>query len=242
MAFAYPRLTPRVITPPINPENAETTRLFPIRKPGPPPLSFKPGLRPPSASRPGFTKPGPIVRPDAQSSDRGIPSRPGGADCFKPGSSTIRIEGSGVSGSSPRLLPKFGPPGMVSQAAGPPLEAPNNPRYGNALPKFGPPSLGAPFPSYAASKFGPPGAISPSLFPPPKPGANLSSYPTSFCEFCKATKPVPHFYTAINCSAHSYPVCYTCITATKAKYCPACPREYSQQEREFLRLKLRLAA
>lgn len=254
MAFAYPRLTPRVRTPPISPGTAANQGLPSVGKPGAI-HARRPGERPPSATSPSLMKPG----------------------LEGPGGSSINVnQAAGILPPRPMPPPKFGPPGMVSQAAGPPKFGPPglsndsqfwfvppkpgfssqegaSPSYG--IPKFGPPVsrnppmmgpppfspplMGGPPlmgpPPHGPPKFGPPesGAF-PSFMGPPGSGA----FPSKLCEFCKATKPAHHFYTYITCSAHSNSVCYACIKATKAKYCPACPREYSQQERELLRLKL----
>ena len=202
MSFAYPRLNPRVSTPPADMKPGQV----PIGKPGAVLWQQKPGLRPVFlfARRP--EPPIEIQSPPAPQAPRfsylatespspAIPKF--GAPRLKPGPSPPQI--------NPRSsgIPPVGPPG------GPPLGPPGGP------PPFGPPGMSIP-------KFGP------------------SSFKE--CEFCTVKKLEILFYTAIQCSAHRHPVCFTCIATTKGKYCPACPREYSQQERAFIQPRLKLAA
>ena len=234
MSFAYPRLNPRVSTPPADMKPGQV----PIGKPGAVLWQQKPGPRPvfPAARRP--EPPIEIQSPPAPQAPRfshlatespspAIPKF--GAPRLKPGPSPPQINprSSGIPPSPPGGPPigppsgisglRLGPPGM----GGPPL--------------FGPPGMGG------IPHFGPPGG------PPPfgPPGMSIPKFgPSSFkeCEFCTVKKLEILFYTAIQCSAHRHPVCFTCIATTKGKYCPACPREYSQQERAFIQPRLKLAA
>ena len=245
MSFAYPRLNPRVSTPPADMKPGQV----PIGKPGAVLWQQKPGLRPVFlfARRP--EPPIEIQSPPAPQAPRfsylatespspAIPKF--GAPRLKPGPSPPQINprSSGIPPVGPPGGPPLGPPGM----GGPPLGPPGM----GGPPLFGPPGMGGP------PLFGPPGMggiphFGPPGGPPPfgPPGMSIPKFgPSSFkeCEFCTVKKLEILFYTAIQCSAHRHPVCFTCIATTKGKYCPACPREYSQQERAFIQPRLKLAA
>jgi hypothetical protein len=62
----------------------------------------------------------------------------------------------------------------------------------------------------------------------------VSSSPKQQCAACKQYKSDNQFYSDIKCGVHDLLVCYKCIKNSGSKECPACQRQFSGNEQEYL--------
>jgi hypothetical protein len=149
----------------------------------------------------------------------------------------------------PPGIPKFGPPPAVqsfAQGANPPVMRPEMPKIGVAADgisaKFGgvqsqpsAPMPSGPFSSQASVV----GVSPPAAFKPgPQKAGPIPSPPARValklqCAACKQQKSEHQFYTDTKCGVHDQPVCYKCIQQEGLKECPACKRQFSENEQTY---------